>query len=226
MRILLIEDNKKVCQTLSFQLKKEGFTVDVSHNGEEGLLLIEENKHDLILLDRMLPKLDGIQILERMRNQEIHTPVILTTALGSLDDKVTGLETGADDYLVKPFDFPELLARIHSISRRAPEWKKDQKLSYGDISLIDGNSKLEGPSATCTLTKKESGLLKLFLTSPEKLMQREIILSHVWGANSFVEDGNIDNYIFLVRRKLKASGSRLVLKTVHGAGYRLEDPHV
>lgn len=226
MRILLIEDNIKVCESLSFQLKKEGFIIETSNDGEEGLLYVYQEAHDLILLDRMLPSLDGIKILKKARSRGISTPVILITALGELDDKIIGLDTGADDYLVKPFDFKELLARIKSISRRPRHWEGIQELSFGDITLADDRKQLSRNKTTCLLTKKEASLLEIFLTNPNQIIPRSIILSKVWGSNTTVEEGNIDNYIFLLRRKLKAVNSRLILKTIHRTGYRLEDKHV
>lgn len=226
MRILLIEDNIKVCESLRFQLEKEGFIVEKSNDGEEGLLYICQEAHDLILLDRMLPGLDGIELLQKIRNKGISTPVILITALGELDDKITGLNTGADDYLVKPFAFKELLARINSISRRPRHWESVPKLFFGDITLDDDRKQLSGNGTSCLLTKKEASLLEIFLTNPNQIIPRPIILSKVWGVDATVEDGNIDNYIFLLRRKLKAVNSRLILKTIHRTGYRLEDEHV
>jgi len=222
MRILLIEDNKKVCDSLSYQLKKEGFIVESSYDGEEGLQFIYQQSHDLVLLDRILPGLDGIEILKETRSRGISIPIILITALGELDDKIMGLDTGADDYLVKPFEFQELVARIRSIHRRPQKWEEDKPLSYGDITL-DEKQNLLYCESSCLLSVKESQLLQFFLKNPEKTLPRSMILSSVWGANTTVEDGNVDNYIFLLRRKLKAIKSRLSITTVYRVGYRLED---
>ena len=134
MRILLVEDDKNLLETLSYQLTSSGFDVDTCDNGEDALYYMEENIHDLILLDRMLPLIDGVTLLKKIRSAGNETPVILLTALGELNDKITGLDSGADDYLVKPFAFEELLARIRSIFRRPRRWQDAKALSFGDIS--------------------------------------------------------------------------------------------
>ena len=135
MRILIIEDDKSLAETLRFQLEREHFETDICQDGVDGLHFIEQQAHDLILLDRMIPVLDGISVLKITREKDIYTPIIFITAMGALQDKVTGLECGADDYLVKPFDFEELLARIHSILRRPVKWEGDKPLKLGDISF-------------------------------------------------------------------------------------------
>lgn len=142
MRILIIEDDKSLAETLRFQLERNQFETDVCHDGEEGLHFIEQQSHDLILLDRMLPMLDGISVLKIAREKNISTPIIFVTALGALNDKITGLDCGADDYLVKPFDFEELLARIRCILRRPPKWEGNKPLELGDISYDTVQKKL------------------------------------------------------------------------------------
>lgn len=134
MRILLIEDDESLRQTIPFQLRQEGFSVDASRDGEEGLLFIRERVHDLVLLDRMLPGLDGMEVLRRMRREGISTPVIFLTALGQVEDRTQGLNSGADDYIVKPFAFEELLARIRCVLRRPVSLQNDETLSFGDIA--------------------------------------------------------------------------------------------
>lgn len=140
MRILLIEDDYNLRMTLTFQLEQEGFTVDACGNGEDALYYMGSKTHDLILLDRMLPKTDGITLLKKFRDKGCQTPVIILTALGELSDKVTGLDAGADDYLVKPFEFEELLARIRSISRRPRQWEKEPSLCIRDITYSPGDN--------------------------------------------------------------------------------------
>ena len=134
MKILLIEDDETLCQTIPFQLKQEGFTVDTAMDGEEGLHLARQRLHDLVLLDRMLPGLEGMEILTTLRRENISTPVIFLTALGQLHDRTAGLNSGADDYIVKPFAFEELLARIHSVLRRPAVLQASETLSFGDIT--------------------------------------------------------------------------------------------
>ena len=213
MRILIIEDDKSLAETLRFQLEREHFETDICHDGVDGLHFIEQQAHDLILLDRMIPVLDGISVLKITREKDIYTPIIFITAMGALQDKVTGLECGADDYLVKPFDFEELLARIHSILRRPARWEGDKPLKY-----CNKNS--------CSLSAREGNLLEIFLRNPGMTIPRASLLSRVWGPDASVEDGNLDNYIYLLRRRLKGVRSTLQLKTVRGIGYRLEVPYV
>ena len=136
MRILIIEDDKSLAETLRFQLEREHFETDICHDGVDGLHFIEQQAHDLILLDRMILVLDGISVLKITREKDIYTPIIFITAMGALQDKVTGLECGADDYLVKPFDFEELLARIHSILRRPARWEGDKPLKLDRKSVV------------------------------------------------------------------------------------------
>lgn len=222
MRILLIEDDKNLSETLKFQLEKEGFTVDTCYDGLEGLHFIGENAHDMILLDRMLPTMDGLQILRKTRERNIQTPIILLTALGELFDKVEGLDCGADDYIVKPVEFPELLARIHCIFRRKSEWKSQDILKEKDLSYDTNLRQLTCGDKQLLLSKREGDLLSLFLRNIGQTLPRPLILSRVWGPDAEVEDGNLDNYIHFLRRRLKTVQSSLTLKTVRGIGYCLE----
>ena len=189
MRILLVEDDEKLNESLAFQLKKEGFLVDACRDGEEALYYIEENIHDLILLDRMLPLLSGTEVLARMRQARNETPVILITALGTLDDKVTGLDSGADDYLVKPFAFEELMARIRCIARRPRRMTQDDQLALGDLTYYLGENTLTGPKGSCSLSRREGTLLESFLRNPGQTLSRPLLLTRVWGMDSDVEEG-------------------------------------
>lgn len=223
MRILLIEDDESLCETISFRLRQAGFTVDVSRDGEEGLLFLRQEIHDLVLLDRMLPSLNGVEVLSRARREGITTPVIFLTALGQVKDRTQGLNLGADDYMVKPFDFEELLARIRCVLRRPGSLQKDPALSYGDVTYIPNTLTLERQENVTVLSKRLGDLLELFLRNPGQTLTRETILLRVWGMDSDVEDGNLDNYTYFLRRSLRKVGSRLQLTTVRGVGYRLED---
>lgn len=222
MRILLAEDDEKLRTSLAFQLEQEGFLVDTCSDGEEALYYIEQNIHDLILLDRMMPYLSGTDLLLKMRKEHNQTPVILITALGTLDDKVTGLDQGADDYLVKPFAFPELMARIRCVSRRPRKMKAVDKLSLGDITYQPEENLLTGNTSACSLSKREGDLLEAFLRSPGQPLSRTQLLTKVWGIDSDVEEGNLDNYIHFLRRRLKAVGSKVIIRTIRGVGYQID----
>lgn len=226
MRILMIEDDETLCATIPFQLKQEGFLVDVARNGEDGLHLIREQLHDLILLDRLLPGMDGMEILRTIRREKIATPVIFLTALGQLQDRTAGLNSGADDYLGKPFAFEELLARIRCVLRRPAAMQLSQTLSFGDIQYEPHTLTLSSGKSTTLLSRRLGDLLELFLRNPGQTLPRQTILLRVWGMDSEVEDGNLDNYAYILRRSLRKVGSRVQLTTVRGMGYRLEDSHV
>lgn len=223
MRILLVEDDEKLLQLLAFQLKQEGYQVDCCSNGGDAMYYISQNAHDIILLDRMLPEMDGLTILKKTRKSGITIPVIMLTALGQLQDKIDGLDTGADDYLVKPFAFEELLARIRCIKRRPRKWEGNQVSAFGDISLSIEEKILTGPKDSCTLSKRECDLLEVFLANKNQTMPRMVLLSKVWGPDAEVEEGNLDNYIHFLRRRLKSVGSLLTLTTVRGVGYKLTE---
>ncbi len=223
MRILLIEDNQNLCDSLSFQLKKAGYLTDTCTDGADAFYYTEQNIYDMILLDRLLPHIDGQTILKKLRSLGNTTPVIFLTALGELSHKIDGLEAGADDYLVKPFSFEELTARIRSISRRPRQWKKEDMFSFGDITYSAAQHLLTGPDGHYTLSKKEGALLRIFLQNPAQTLPRLTLLTRVWGPDAEIEDGNLDNYMYFIRRRLKSVGSGIVIKTVRGVGYKLED---
>ena len=222
MKILIIEDDTELAEAMRFRLEKEDFTVDICHDGEEGLYYMQENMYDVVIMDRMLPSMNGTDVLKTARKAHISTPVIFLTALGELNDKVTGLECGADDYMVKPFAFEELLARIRCIMRRPGKWDDSALLKLGDISFDPADNRLSKASKECTLSRREGDLLEVFLRNPGQTLPRAMLLSRVWGLDADVEDGNLDNYIHFLRRRLKAVNSTLSLKTVRGVGYQLD----
>lgn len=221
MRILIIEDDKKQCYVLQFQLEKEGYAADVCYDGEDAGFFLSQNAYDVVLLDRMLPHKDGLTILREMRGLGNTTPVILLTALGELNDRITGLDCGADDYLVKPFAFGELMARIRCILRRPSELKSLDQIQLKDITYKRDENVLIGKKSCCTLSQKEGRLLELFLKNPDQILSRQVILTRIWGAEYEIEEGNLDNYIYFVRRRLKNTGSSLEIKTIRGVGYLL-----
>lgn len=187
MRILIVEDNIELAQTMGFRLEKEDFTVDLCHDGEEGLFYLKENMYDLVILDRMLPHMDGIGVLKEARRAHITTPVIFLTALGELQDKITGLDCGADDYLVKPFAFEELMARIRCLLRRPGAWDDSALLKLGDISFDPDTNHLSKGELECTLSKREGALMEVFLRNPGQTLTRALLLNRVWGLESDVE---------------------------------------
>lgn len=223
MRLLLIEDDESLCLSLSYQLRQDGFAPETCHDGEEGLLWARQQGYDLILLDRMLPGMDGLTLLRQLRREGIHTPVIFLTALGQLSDKTGGLDAGADDYIVKPFAYDELLARIRCVLRRPAVLSGGDLLRYGDVTYDPGSLTLRRGTASTALSKRLGDLLELFLRNPGQTLPRQTILLRVWGMETEVEDGNLDNYTYFLRRSLRKVGSTLRLTTVRGIGYRLED---
>lgn len=223
MRILLAEDDEKLNETLVYGLTQAGFIVDTCFDGTDALFYGEQNIYDAILLDRMLPGMQGTEVLETLRLRGITTPVILITALGTLSDKVEGLDLGADDYLVKPFAQEELLARIRCVTRRPHRILDEETQSLADISWFPVECRLTGPLGSCTLSKREASLLEAFLKSGGATLPRNHLLLKVWGPESDVEDGNLDNYIHFLRRRLKTVGSSLAIKTMRGIGYSMTE---
>lgn len=225
MRILLVEDEKDLREALRDTLAACGYTVECCANGPDGLDALCSGDCDLALLDRMLPGMDGLDVLRQARGAGVRTPVLMLTALDAVGDRVAGLDAGADDYLAKPFAAEELLARVRALGRRPAEWEGGTALRRGDVELRVQDRLLTGPAGAHTLSQRECALLELFLRNPGVTLPRERILLNVWGPDSDVESGNIDNYIHLVRRRLRLVGSRMELVTRRGAGYRLEaDP--
>ena len=223
MRILLIEDNQSLCQTISRHLKKAGYELDTCLDGQEGLNYALSSIYDLVILDCLLPSLNGVELLQIIRSKNIHTPVIMTTALCDIDDRVTGLDAGADDYLTKPFAMQELLARIRALSRRPNKIDNCSCLTYSNITFNLNTLALTGPILSCSLSKRESDLLEYFMRNPTKLLSRKLIFFKIWGPDAPVEEGNLDNYIRFLRRRLNSVGSKAKIKTVRSVGYILEE---
>ena len=219
MKILLIEDDKNLCEMLRFQLEKEHHEVTICNNGRDGLDLFLQDAYDLVLLDRMLPTMNGLLILQKARRSGISTPVIMITALGELYDRVEGLDCVADDYLVKPFAYEELAARIRSIGRRNHVYDDNNLFSYADLTYDSRLRELTGPDGSMQLSRREGRLLEVFLQNPDTTLQRLVLLSRVWGADAPVEESNLDTYIHFVRKRLQQIGSHATIETVRGIGY-------
>ena len=221
MRILLVEDDKILCSTVAMQLEQAGYQVDQCYRGDDALYYATEYPYDVLILDRMLPSLDGLSLLQAIRQKSVMTPVIITTALDGVGDRI-------DDYLVKPFAVEELLARIRAVTRRPGRTADTANLTFGSLCLDTVKHELtrEGASSeTVTLSGRESSLLEYLMRNAGRTLPRNAILSYVWGPDSEVEAGNLDNYIYFLRRRLKAIHGNAKIQTVHGVGYRLEEFH-
>ena len=216
MRILYVEDEKYLADAVKHNLEKQGINVDYAADGEEGVNLAVQDVYDCVVLDVMLPKMSGIEILEHMRKKHINTPVIILSALSDVEDKVRGLDSGADDYLAKPFKTVELVARINAILRR-PKPIKDEKYTYGDLTYDATEKTLNGKA----LTLKESKIICELIKNPEKLVQKEFLLNKVWGSDAFNEDNYIEVYMSRIRKTLKETGTNIKIKTLRGLGYKM-----
>ena len=227
MKILLLEDDMELCSLIQAQLKKNGYIVDSCYDGETAMLyaLNTDYAYDLAVVDRMLPIIDGLTIIKAMRRKGIQIPVIITTGMSGIEDRVEGLDGGADDYLLKPFHVEELLARIRALTRRPSKIKSTDVLSFADLSFDKTNRTLSKAEKSLVLTAKESELLYVLMEKPGQLFTREQLVLKIWGSSSDVELGNVDNYISFLRKRLRELGSLCEIKTVYGAGYRLERKH-
>lgn len=221
MRILMVEDDHALCEALRPAMEAAAFRVDFCENGTDGLSLLTSGAYDVCVLDRMLPGLDGLSLLRVARMRGISTPVLMLTALSGIGDRVDGLDAGADDYLAKPFDTRELLARLRALSRR-PGTTADSALHSGDVTLLPTELTLTGPQGSVSLTKRECDLLEALLRSAGRLQARSALLAQVWGPLAEVEEANLDCYIHFVRRRLASVGSHSRVVTVRGSGYKFE----
>ena len=222
LRILIVEDEKRLAETLVQIMTEHKYTADAVFDGESGFDYAMSGIYDVIVLDVMLPKRDGFSVVREMRRQRNATPVLMLTARDEISDKVTGLDCGADDYIVKPFAFQELMARIRSIRRRPQTWSSSRIFSLGDITYDPEQNKLSSDSGECSLSKREGDLLELFLRNPGQTLPRNTLLMRVWGPDTDVEEGNLDNYVHFLRRRLKTVKSQLQITTVRGVGYCLQ----
>ena len=224
MRILLVEDERNLADVVATRLRKEKYSVDVCNNGEDGLDDALSNIYDLIILDIMLPKVNGIDILREIKKNNINSKVIMLTAKSELEDKLSGFGEGANDYVTKPFHIEELLARVNSWLRSGnPSMQKDY-IEAGDLRLNKSNSNL-----ICTTTNesieiiyKEFLLLEYLMQNQNRILSKEQIYEKVWGMDSEAESNNLEAYVSFVRKKIKAIGSKVNIKTTRGLGYSLE----
>lgn len=221
MRILVIEDEKKLAGFIKKGLEEEGYALDVAHDGKEGLLLALDGVHDLIILDINLPKMDGLSVLQEFRRQKGKTPVLLLTVRAAIEDKVLGLDTGADDYLTKPFSFQELLARIRALLRRRVD-VTPPLLQVADLILDPARRVVTRGTDRLDLSTKEFALLDYFMRNPGRVLTRTMIAEHVWDYDFDPMSNIIDVYVNYLRKKIDAGRSPKLLRTVRGVGYVLQ----
>ena len=222
MRLLLVEDEKRMAQALCEILRLEKYEVDHFANGLEGLSAIESSVYDIVILDVMLPGMNGYEIAKRARQKGIRTPILMLTAKAELDDKVTGLDSGADDYLTKPFMTKELLARLRALGRRNIN-TPDGTLTYGDISLDTNTSTLSCSrnGQSVRLSEKEYRILEYLISNSKQILTREQLAVKIWGFESDAEYNNVEVYMSFTRKKLAFVGARTEIKAVRGIGYEL-----
>ena len=223
MRILLIEDNRRLNTSLKTSLLDEGYAVDSAYDGEEGQELAEMAPYDAIILDLMLPKKDGLQVCRDLRKQRINTPTIMLTAKDTVEDRVQGLDSGADDYLVKPFAFQELRARLRALLRRDAS-DKSGTLTIADLVLDPAAHTVERSGQMIDLTAKEFSLLEYFMRNPNRLITRQMAETHIWSYDFDGTSNVVDVYIRRLRRKIDDPFDVKLLETLRGAGYRLVKP--
>jgi len=221
-RILVIEDEERIAAFLKRGLIYEGYKVEVAHDGTLGLEMAREQPPDLVILDWMLPGLDGLEVCRRLRAAS-DVPILMLTAKEDVQDRVLGLDAGADDYLVKPFDFAELLARIRALFRRVAPASRPEVLRFGDLTLDTGTHRAQRGERYIDLTAKEYELLELFLRNPRRVLTRELIFDRVWGYDFGGESNIIEVYVRYLRQKTEEAGEPRLLHTVRGVGYVLRE---
>lgn len=224
MRLLLVEDEVMLCDALVYILKKNNYIVDTAYDGVEGNEMVQSKIYDVIILDRMLPGKNGIDILKDIRKMKIETPVIMLTAMDSIENRVEGLDNGADDYLVKPFDTKELLARIRALGRRHTNFIQGENIKLHSLIFDPLRGEIECKGNIVKLTSKESQLLELLARNKNQVITKDQILDRVWGLDSDVEmNNNIEVYFSYLRRKLRKISSNVVIETIRGIGYCLKE---
>lgn len=228
-RILIIEDEENIARVLQLELEFEGYEIDVAHTGPDGLIKYREQEWNLILLDLMLPGLNGLDVLRRIRATEANTPVILLTAKDDVEDKVAGLDLGANDYVTKPFEIDELLARIRAALRFSPRMEAQQQVKdedlyeFAGLSIQEKTREVKRDGRMIDLTPREFDLLLHLLRHPNQVLSREQLLNAVWGYDYFGDTNVVDVYIRYVRKKIETEGEHTLIQTVRGVGYVLKE---
>ena len=221
MHVLIVEDERKISAYVKRGLEEEGYAVDAAYTGREALEWVETATFDLIILDLLLPEVDGLEVCRETRRRGIRTPILMLTARDSLDDRVAGLDAGADDYLVKPFALKELLARLRALTRRAEDGPKTTTLQIADLTLDTLTRRVRRSGKLIELTSKEYAILECLLREPERVLTRTLIAEHVWNYNVHNESNVVDVYIRNLRRKIDDPCDQKLIHTVRGIGYRL-----
>jgi len=223
MRVLVVEDNHRLSASLQMNLAHEGYSVDTAYDGQEGQDLAELTPYDLIILDILLPVKDGLEVCRDLRRRRVHTPILLLTARDSVDDRVQGLDCGADDYLVKPFAMRELLARLRALLRRQQPYRNG-RLEIGDLVVDPVTHSVEREGQPIELTPREFALLEYMMYHPNQVVTREMIEQHIWNYDFECESNVIDVYVRRLRRKIDDPFATKLLTTIRGIGYRLKPP--
>ena len=223
MRILLAEDERSLSRAVVALLEKNNFSVDAVYDGQEALAYLEAWNYDAVILDIMMPKLDGLEVLRRLRQRGNAIPVLMLTARSEVADKVTGLDTGANDYLTKPFSTAELMARIRAMTRSRAGGQVSSRLVFGNITLDQTTFELSSPEGSFRLANKEYQMMELLLRNPRQLIPAERFLDRIWGYDSDVEMNVVWVYISYLRKKLSALHADIQIKATRNAGYSLEE---
>jgi DNA-binding response OmpR family regulator len=223
MRILLIEDNRRLSDVLRRTLEEDGYVVDTAYDGVEGEDLAILTPYSLIILDVMLPKRDGIEVCRSLRDQHVATPILMLTARDALEDRVTGLDSGADDYLVKPFEVAELRARLRALLRRESD-NKSGALQIADLKLDPSTHYASRADAPLDLTAREYSLLEYLMRNPNRLITRDMVIQNLWNYDKTITSNVVDVYIRRLRRKIDDPYEVKLIETLRGSGYRLHDP--
>ncbi|HEV3233318.1 MAG: two-component system response regulator RppA [Candidatus Dormiibacterota bacterium] len=221
MRLLIVEDERKLARLLQGLLEDENHAVDVAYDGDEGLDFVRAGDYDLIILDVLLPGVDGLEVCRRVRAMKVRTPILMLTARTSVDDRVAGLDAGADDYLTKPFAFAELMARIRALSRREVPDSVGNRLQVGELSLDVKTREVRMGERRIDLTPKEFALLEYFMRHPNQVLTGQQIADHVWSYDFDGLTNRVAVYVSYLRRKLESNEDKAPIQTVHGVGYRL-----
>lgn len=222
MKLLVVEDEHKIANSIKQGLEQENFVVDVAYDGTTGYDLAVSEEYDVIILDRLLPEMEGVEIVKKLRAQTIHTPILFLTAKGQIDDRVEGLDAGADDYLTKPFAFTELLARVRALTRR-PKNKIVSTLSLDDLTLDTATYEVTRNGKPILLSNKEFSLLEFLMRHPRQIVKKEQIIKQVWDYDADVLPNSVEVYIKHLRDKIDKAFGKKLIHTVRGFGYMIKD---